>query len=268
MHSMCPADDAVPLGDEPEFRPNTARPVLAFFDVDNTLLHGASVYHVSRAAWKRGYVKVPDLLNFAWHQARFVAVGENKKHIASVQERALGLAKGHPSDELKNLAEAMYSKELEPRLWAETVQIAREHLAKGHEVWLLTAAPDDIAKVIAAKLGFTGVLGSTLGAVDGKFTGELVGPMLHGALKADAAAELAAKLGADLTECWAYSDSHNDIPLLELVGNRIAINPDAGLRAHAKEHDWAMLTLDPSSIKAARKAVRRNAKLSAAAAPR
>ncbi|MES2093125.1 MAG: HAD-IB family hydrolase [Actinomycetota bacterium] len=232
-------------------------PIVAFFDVDNTLLHGASAFHVSRAAWKRGHVRIRDLVTFGWHQVRFVAVGENVKHFASAQERALGLAKGLPADELTDLAEAVYEREIESRLWPETVELAREHLSKGHEVWLITAAPVDIAAVIARKLGLTGALGTMLRTRDGKLTGEFDGPVLHGARKATAARELAASIGAELTDCWAYSDSRNDIPLLELVGNRIVVNPDAALASHARKRGWAIMRLDPASIRAAVRRVRR-----------
>ncbi|MET4783460.1 HAD-IB family hydrolase [Glaciihabitans sp. UYNi722] len=236
------------------------RPIIAFFDVDNTLLHGAGIYHVGRAAWKAGYIGFRDISRFAWQQFRFVAVGENKKHILNTQERALQLAEGHPADELRRLAEDIYERELETRLWPETVTIAREHLDKGHEVWLITAAPVDVAAVIARKLGLTGALGTLLSESDGKFTGEFDGPILHGDRKAEAAEALAAKLGADLADCWAYSDSRNDIPLLELVGNRVVVNPDAGLSSHAKERGWPVMKLDPASIRAARRRVRRDAK--------
>ena len=236
------------------------RPIVAFFDVDNTLLHGASAFHVSRAAWKRGHVGVRDLLSFGWQQLRFVAVGENVKHFASAQERALGLAKGLPADELTNLADDVYEREIESRLWPETVELAREHLRKGHEVWLITAAPVDIAAVISRRLGLTGALGTMLRSEGGKLTGEFDGPVLHGTLKAAAAGELAASLGADLADCWAYSDSRNDIPLLELVGNRVVVNPDTTLAAHARTLGWPIMRLDPASIRATVKRVRREAR--------
>lgn len=237
------------------------RRIVAFFDVDNTLLRGASVYHVSRAAWKSGYVGMRDVSRFAWHQARFIAVGENKKHMVSAQARALGLAKGHPADSLRKLAEDIYPTNIETRLWPETVALTRSHLALGHEVWLITAAPIDIASVIAKNLGLTGALGTILGTSDGKFTGELDGPILHGERKAVAARELTDALGADLAECWAYSDSRNDIPLLALVGNRVVVNPDAVLNAHARSNGWKILRLDPSSIKLALRRMRRDGRL-------
>lgn len=237
-----------------------SRPVVAFFDVDNTLMRGASIYHVGRGAHRRGYLKLRDIVRFAWQQARFVAVGENRKHLDSVRERALGLAKGHSSAELRELAEQIFDRDIKHHLWPETVGLAQEHLSKGHEVWLITATPIDIASVIADRLGLTGALGTVLETKNGCFTGELVGHVLHGERKALAARELTADLGARLGDCWAYSDSGNDIPLLELAGNRVVVNPDAGLLRHATERGWAVLRLNKSSIRAARKRVRRDGK--------
>ena len=236
------------------------RPVVAFFDVDNTLMRGASIYHVGRGAYRRGYLRFRDIVRFSWQQARFIAVGENRKHLDLVRERALGLAKGHSAAELRELAETIFDNAIERRLWPETVGLAREHLDKGHEVWLITATPIDIARVIAERLGLTGALGTVLETVDGCFTGRLEGHVLHGPRKAIAARNLTSRLGADLSECWAYSDSGNDIPLLELAGHRVVVNPDAGLLRHAKSNDWSILRLNKASIRAARRRVQREGK--------
>jgi HAD superfamily hydrolase (TIGR01490 family) len=238
----------------------SARPIVAFFDVDNTLMRGASIYHVGRAAYSRGHLKLRDLLRFGWQQARFIAVGENRKHLDLVRERALGLARGHSAAELRDLAETIFDNAIERRLWPETVGLTQEHLNKGHEVWLITATPIDIARVIAERLGLTGAIGTMLETADGCFTGRLVGPVLHGERKAVAAEELTSRLGADLRDCWAYSDSGNDIPLLELAGNRVVVNPDASLKRHAELRGWSILSLNKSSIRAARRRVRAEAK--------
>lgn len=236
------------------------KPIVAFFDVDNTLMRGASVFHVARGAFKRGYLSVRDLVSFGRTQFSFVRRGENIDHMTSARARALELTAGHDVAELHRLAEDIYDKELRSRLWPETVRLAEEHLAKGHEVWLITATPADIADVLVRRLGLTGALATRMEHADGKFTGRLAGAFLHGTEKAVAARELVESLGADLADCWAYSDSRNDIPLLELVGNRVVVNPDLGLKHHADQHGWEQLHLDPSSIREARRRVRREAR--------
>jgi HAD superfamily hydrolase (TIGR01490 family) len=240
--------------------PTTDQPILAFFDVDNTLLRGASAFQVGKGAFRKKFITMRDIGMFAWHQIRFLAVGENGKHMSKARERALELIGGHTVTELTELSEEIYERHIKPKLWPETLKLARDHLAKGHEVWLLSATPTIVGKVIADKLGLTGALGTNVGSENGVFTGALDGPFMHGENKAIAAGELAKKKGANLADCWAYSDSRNDIPLLELVGNRTVVNPDVILYHHAKVHHWAILLLKPSSIREARKRLAREAK--------
>ncbi|MGV8970328.1 MAG: HAD family hydrolase [Microbacteriaceae bacterium] len=228
--------------------------VIAFFDVDNTLLRGASIYHLAIGARRLGLLPLRDILTFAWHQLRFVAVGENHAHLSHVRERAMQLVGGHSERQLIELAKDVYSRDIEKNLWPETVAIAREHLERGHEVWLITASPQLMAQVIADRLGLTGALGTMVESVNGIFTGKILGSVLHGDNKAAAAHNFLQENAIDKTQCWAYSDSRNDIPLLSLVGNRVAINPDAALSAYAQLNNWPILRLRPSSIRKANRA--------------
>lgn len=242
--------------------PPTDRPIIAFFDVDNTLLRGASIFHVGKGAWRKRMITFRDILTFGWHQVRFVAVGENTNHLAYAKDRALELAGGHTVADVVALANEIYDRDIAPKLWPESVELTREHLRKGHEVWLITATPQIVAQVIADRLGLTGALGTLIDSVDGVFTGKLGGPVMHGDHKAVAADELVGEKGASLADCWAYSDSRNDFPLLTLVGNRVVVNPDKALLNHARSEDWAVLELKPSSIRDARRRVKREARAS------
>ncbi|MFI5426785.1 HAD-IB family hydrolase [Aeromicrobium sp. UC242_57] len=109
------------------------------------------------------------------------------------------------------------------KIWPGTRAIAQWHLDRGQQVWLVTAAPIEIASVIARRLGLTGALGTVAEHVDGVYTGELVGEMLHGEGKAVAIREIADREGLDLDACYAYSDSSNDLPMLSLVGHPCAV---------------------------------------------
>lgn len=240
--------------------PPSDQPIVAFFDVDNTLMRGASVYYVGREAFRRGLISWRDIAVFAWHQFRFLAVGENRTHLANAKERALGLVGGHSEGGLTQLANDIYERDFAPKLWPETVALTQEHLAKGHEVWLITATPQLVAAVIAERLGLTGALGTKVEALDGVFTGVLDGHVLHGDEKAAVAESFSREKGANLADCWAYSDSSNDIPLLTAVGHRVVVNPDATLLAHARENGWDVLELKRASIRDARKKVKREAR--------
>jgi HAD superfamily hydrolase (TIGR01490 family) len=236
------------------------RPIMAFFDVDNTLMRGTSLFHLGREAWARKIIGAREIARFAWHQRRFISVGENQDHLDSARDRALGLARGHKVAEINSLAEQIWEHRIKKRLYPDTVGLTQEHIAKGHEVWLVSATPVEIGTVMAKHLGLTGALGTVVEAVDGIYTGRLVGHTLHAERKAEAARELAATAGADLRDCWAYSDSRNDIPLLEMVGNPVVVNPDAALARHAELNGWPMLRLTPRSIRGARRRVRREAR--------
>ena len=244
----------------PQSPAESDRPIIAFFDVDNTLMRGTSLFQLGREAWKQHLVGVRDIARFAWHQARFIKVGENEAHLSTARERALGLVGGHTTADILELAEGIWEDRIKRRLWPETVALTQEHVAKGHEVWLISATPWEVGDLIARRLGLTGALGTRVESVDGIYTGRLVGHVLHNERKAEAARELASAAGADLADCWAYSDSRNDIPLLELVGNRIVVNPDASLAHHASEHGWPVLRLNPKSIREALRRVRREAR--------
>ncbi|WP_120338397.1 HAD family hydrolase [Cryobacterium soli] len=224
---------------------------IAFFDVDNTLLRGASLYHVGVGAWRMRFISLADVVAFGWSQTRFLAVGEDGVNISRLRLRAMDIMTGRTRDELVTLSHEIFDSRLIQRLWPETVAVARAHLTAGREVWLVTATAQEVADVIAERLELTGALGTRLATVDGIFTGQLVDGICHGSRKADVAREIAQAREIDLAHCWAYSDSHNDIPLLELVGNPVAVNPDATLRRYAVARGWPIMRMKVAQLKAA-----------------
>ena len=211
----------------------------AFFDVDNTVMQGASIFHLARGLHRRKFFTTRDILSAAWKQAYFRIVGvEDPEHVAEARASALAFIKGHPVAELEALGEEIFDEAMAHRIWPGTRALAQLHLDQGQRVWLVTAAPVEIANIIARRLGLTGALGTVSEHVDGVYTGQLVGDLLHGPAKAEAVKALAEREGLDLSRCSAYSDSHNDLPMLSLVGDPCAINPDSKLRDHAKAQGW------------------------------
>jgi HAD superfamily hydrolase (TIGR01490 family) len=215
------------------------RTAAAFFDVDNTVMQGASIYHLAKGLHRRNFFTTRQILGAAWKQAYFRIVGvEDPEHVAEARASALEFIKGHRVAELESLGEEIFDEAMAHRIWPGTRALAQLHLDQGQRVWLVTAAPIEIATIIARRLGLTGALGTVSEHQDGVYTGRLVGEMLHGPAKAEAVKALAAREGLDLRRCSAYSDSHNDLPMLTLVGDPCVINPDSKLRDHAKEHGW------------------------------
>jgi HAD superfamily hydrolase (TIGR01490 family) len=213
----------------------------AFFDIDNTLIHGASMFHWARGLAKHNYLTKGQIADFVWKQARFVVVGkESAGDMKDVTEEALALVKGRNQAELIMLTREIFNEYMIDRFWPDSVALAQGHIDAGQRVWLVSAAPIELAELIAEHLGLSGALGTVSEQQHGVYTGELVGRPLHGEAKAEAIQELAEREGLDLERCSAYSDSANDIPMLSLVGTPVAVNPDRALRQHARRNGWTI----------------------------
>ena len=234
-------------GDSDPTADSTAAPVptylhdptaAAFFDVDNTMMVGASIYHFARGLAARNFFSWRDLARFTARQARLRVRGESHDDMHSSRESALAFVAGKKVDEVVALGEEIYDEEMAGKIWRGTEALARLHLNAGQRVWLVTATPVELARIIADRLGLTGALGTVAEEADGVYTGHLVGEVLHGEDKAAAVRLLAAAEGLELAHCSAYSDSINDLPMLSLVGRAVAVNPDSALRAEAKRRGW------------------------------
>jgi HAD superfamily hydrolase (TIGR01490 family) len=213
--------------------------VAGFFDVDNTMMQGASIYHFARGLAARDFFTWRDLATFAWKQVAFRLKGvEDPAHMEEAKQAALSFVAGHSVAEVVGLGEEIYDELMAERIWPGTRALAQLHLDAGQRVWLVTAAPVELASLLARKLGLTGALGTVSEVKDGYYTGRLVGEPLHGPAKAEAIIALAEQEGLDLAQCFAYSDSANDLPMLSEVGHPVAVNPDATLKRIARENDW------------------------------
>ncbi|MDT0270347.1 HAD-IB family hydrolase [Streptomyces sp. DSM 44915] len=249
--SAAPEAPDAPREEEPFPAPGDPK-AAAFFDLDNTVMQGAAIFHLGRGLYKRKFFTKRELLRFAWQQAYFRLAGaEHAGHMADARDSALSIVQGHRVADLVAIGEEIYDEYMAGRIWPGTRALAQAHLDAGQRVWLVTAAPVETATIIARRLGLTGALGTVAESVGGVYTGRLVGEPLHGPAKAVAVRALAEAEDLDLDRCAAYSDSANDIPLLSLVGYPYAINPDSQLRAHAREMGWRL-----RDYRTGRKAVR------------
>jgi HAD superfamily hydrolase (TIGR01490 family) len=210
----------------------------AFFDVDNTMIVGASIFHFAKGLAARDFFSWRDLVAFSARQLRLRLGGENPSDMHTSRESALAFVAGKKVDEVVALGEEIFDEEMADKIWSGTHALARLHLDAGQRVWLVTATPVELATIIARRLDLTGALGTVAESTDGVYTGRLVGEVLHGEAKAAAVRSLAVREGLDLSHCSAYSDSINDLPMLSLVGRPVAVNPDSALRAEAKRREW------------------------------
>ena len=225
----------------------------AFFDVDNTMMMGASIFHFARGLASRGFFDSRDLVRFAWQQVSFRVRGQERaEDITDAREAALAFVAGREQSEIIRLGEEIYDELMAERIWGPSRALAQQHLDAGQRVWLVTATPVELASVIARRLGLTGALGTVAETTqDGRYTGHLIGVPLHGPAKAEAIRALAEREGLDLARCTAYSDSANDIPMLSTCGTGVAINPDPDLKRAARENGW-----DVRDFRTARKAAK------------
>lgn len=231
--SATSAIDEIPVSPDPT--------AAAFFDVDNTMMQGASIYWLARGLAARKYFTWTDLARFAWQQLRFrVLATEHPGAMAQAKDTALAFAAGWRVDDVRRLSEEIFDELMAPRIWAGTQALAQHHLDQGQRVWLVSAAPVEIGRVIAERLGLTGAIGTVAEIDNGTYTGRLVGDLMHGQAKAEAIRQLAAVEGLDLARCTAYSDSINDLPMLTTVGHAVAVNPDSALRRVASQRGWTV----------------------------
>lgn len=216
------------------------RDAAAFFDLDRTLIAGASTFVFGWVAWRRGLVSTGELLGDTASALSFRLTGGTDDQTGQVRDRILAAVKGRHREELTSL-----NDDILPRLLnsvrPETRQVVERHHEAGRDTYIVSASPIEIVGPLAAALGMTGAIATESEVVDGVYTGRLLSEFCYGPGKVNRVRELAEEKGYDLRLCYAYSDSKSDLPLLELVGHPVAVNPDPVLRKIARSRNWPIL---------------------------
>jgi HAD superfamily hydrolase (TIGR01490 family) len=212
----------------------------AFFDLDRTLIRRSSVLALAGTFRERGLISRVDLVKSGLLQLRFAALGASAARVRFAAEDGMQKLQGFSVEELQHLVGDAMEPVLRPLLYAEPLRLVQQHRERGERVYIVSATLQEIVQHIADDLGFDGAVGSTCEIVDGHYTGKSL-RAAHGEGKAQAVRELAAAEDLDLAACTAYSDSHTDVPFLEVVGRPVAVNPDAALRRTARERGWPVL---------------------------
>lgn len=213
----------------------------AFFDVDETLVRGASVYWAAKEMFRRSFFGINDLSYAARQTLRYVLFGEDTNRIGDFSSRAAQLVAGKTVEEMQELGEDVFERYFVPKVYRATYDLLKQHVDAGHQVYLISATPWLIAEEFARRIGAMGGIGTKTKVSAGRLVGELDGAIVHGEAKVVSVLEVAAEHDLDLERSWAYSDSANDIPMLSTVGNPVAVNPDRALRAYARTHGWRIL---------------------------
>ncbi len=226
-----------------EPQPEVATPVeAAFFDLDKTLLPGSSLFPLAREMYRRGYFTLRDVGRMTADQLAFMLSGaEGEGRTNRAREASLEAIRGRPRSEIVEAGRSVASEELLPRLYPQAVELLGRHKRAGRLVYICSSSPEDYISLLAEELDIDGVVGTRAEVVGGLYTGRLDGALCHGPEKARRVAELVSVRGIDATRSFAYSDSANDLPLLEMVGNPVAMNPDRELKAIARQRGWQIL---------------------------
>jgi HAD superfamily hydrolase (TIGR01490 family) len=235
-----PADGPDPTGSEPA----GATPAAAFFDLDKTLIQGSSAFQFGRAAYRAGLMGRRQLLADAIANIRFRLHGATDEDSLALRDRISASLAGTRVVDLERLGADVLAGIL-PRLYPQMLNIAHEHQDAGRRAYIVTAASQELADILAQVMVLDGAIGSNLSqVVDGVYTGTPEGLFVYRAQKAQAIQELAEREGIDLTASYAYSDSESDLPMLRAVGHPVAVNPDVALARVAKDENWPVLHFD------------------------
>jgi HAD superfamily hydrolase (TIGR01490 family) len=215
----------------------------AFFDLDKTLMAGSSGIFFARAAFETGMISRGRLARDLYENLRFRLRGSTDERADDVRRRVGAMIAGVRVRDLQRLSPRVLAGVL-PRLYPEMLARAYAHQDAGVPVYILTAASQEMADLLAHVLAFDGGLGSRSEIVDGRYTGRPAGPFNYRDGKVLSMREVAEREGIDLGVSFAYSDSESDLPMLRAVGHAVVVNPDPELRRIALEEGWETLHLD------------------------
>lgn len=213
----------------------------AFFDLDRTLISGSSAFTFAVAAWRDEMMPTRALVRDGVSALSFKLFGDHSGDTADkVRERILGAVVGQEQSRLIGLNETVLPKLL-GRVRPESRELVESHHRLGRATYIVSAAPREIVEPLAKALGMTDGIGTVGEVSEGRYTGELTGPFCYGQGKVAAITELARWEGFDLQQCYAYSDSISDLPMLEAVGHPVAVNPDSKLERIARRRNWPVV---------------------------
>ena len=156
---------------------------------------------------------------------------------------AISTLVGHSRDELDAWHRDFMQSKIQPIMLPRAIQLIKNHRDQGHELLVITATNHFITRPIADALGIADLLACEAEIIDGRYTGEPRGTPSYHAGKVTRLHEWLAGRDTSLEGAWFYSDSHNDLPLLELVDYPVAVDPDEKLLSRAQERGWPVISL-------------------------
>jgi HAD superfamily hydrolase (TIGR01490 family) len=209
----------------------------AFFDLDKTLMSRSSTLAFSRPFYEHGLISRTAMLRGVLAQAVFKRAGAGTVQMERIKTSASRLCRGWPADGVRKIVRDNLDAIIVPHLYDEARALVAEHQAAGQDIIVVSASGHEVVDPIAALLGADVVIATEMVVADGRYTGDMAF-YAYGEAKAAKMRELAAERGYVLADCYAYSDSITDVPMLATVGHPTAVNPDRALRREAARRGW------------------------------
>ena len=215
----------------------------AFFDLDKTLISRSSTLAFVPPFYRHGLISGVQAVRGALAQIVFRLGGADHKRMEKIKDQVSRLCCGWPVDRVTEIVTTHLADIIGPLIYAEARRLMDAHRAAGRDVIIVSTSGQEMVGPIGAMLGATGIIATRMGHADGVYTGELEF-YAYGEAKAIRIRELSAERGYRLADCFAYSDSVTDLPMLEAVGHPHAVNPDRHLRKIAVERGWPVLAFE------------------------
>lgn len=216
----------------------------AFFDLDRTVIAKSSTLAFVRPLHSAGLIKNITLLKAGVAQAIYRIIGADQIRLDRVRDQLVGLTRGWKSDRVRRLVQETLDEIISPMVYAESLALIEHHRREGRGIVIVSVSPEEVVRPLARYLGVDDVI-ATRSAVDeeGRYTGDLAF-YANGPGKAEAIRDLAREWDLDLEHCFAYSDSHDDLPMLEMVGHPVVVNPDRILKQTATDRGWPSIRFE------------------------
>jgi HAD superfamily hydrolase (TIGR01490 family) len=209
----------------------------AFFDLDKTIIARSGSLALSRSFLREGLIGRGTLLKSMYAQLVFQLMGADEEKMDRMRAEAAKLTAGWAVEKVRRVVTEVLEEVISPLMYAEALALIQEHRAAGRLVCIVSSSPEEVVEPLAKMLQVDRWIATKPAISEGLYTGEL-DFYCYGPNKAEAMRELAQELDLDLEASFSYSDSITDLPMLELVGNPIAVNPDRELRRVALRRGW------------------------------
>lgn len=213
----------------------------AFFDLDKTVIAKSSALAFGRPFYSSGLIDRRAVLKSTYAQLVFSLAGADEAQMDRMRDAMAELVTGWDVAQVGQIVAETLHDLIDPLVYDEAVELIESHRLAGREIVIVSSSGAEVVVPIGQMLGVDRVIATEMATAEGRYTGEFAF-YAYGPNKAAAIRGHALTGGYDLADCYAYSDSATDLPMLEAVGHPTAVNPDRALRKAAAERGWPVLT--------------------------